>query len=338
MRNDKQDNNVSRRLVLGTGLLGVSAGGFMIGGCDNKANESTSRKLPDSFRYDIAALSHIDEKDILYQEKGVVDAKLHDADAIAVSKAGDVVVAVAETVHFFDAENTPLRQITLESSANALAFDEEGRLLVGLVDTLVRLDAEGAIEHRWPSLTGKAHITSIATQGPDIVVADAGNRTVIGYRGDDETFRIENFVLPSPYFDVSIDKDGTLWVAHTGRHRIEAYDMTGQLIRQWGRVGMSLPGFSGCCNPSHFAVAPDGRFFTSEKGLHRVKIYDNDGELIGAVAGAESLGISKMSPGGRTPTGTQMGGPLVALHPDGDPRIVSPLTGKLHTFTPKATV
>ncbi|MHC4995649.1 MAG: NHL repeat-containing protein, partial [Planctomycetota bacterium] len=304
----------------------------MLGGCDNKANDSSSRKLPDSFRYDISALSHIDDKDLIYKEKNVVDAKLINADAIAASAAGEVVVAVENTIHWFDASSRSLRQTQLKNPIHALTFDAEDRLLVGHRDELVRLDADGAAERSWPKLPQGAHITSVAVDGPDIVIADAGNRTVIGYRGDDETFRIEDFVLPSPYFDVSIDKDGVLWVAHTGRHRIEAYDMTGQLLRQWGRVGMSLPGFSGCCNPSHFAVAPDGRFFTSEKGLHRVKIYSSEGELIGAVAGAEALGISKMSPAGRTPTGTQMGGPLVALHPDGDPRIVSPLTGKLHTF------
>ena len=43
-------------------------------------------------------------------------------------------------------------------------------------------------------------------------------------------------------------------------------------------------GFSGCCNPAHFAFLPDGRFVTSEKGLVRVKTYKPSGEFDAVVA------------------------------------------------------
>lgn len=326
---------MTRRLLLGSGLLSVGAGGLMLGGCDNKANQSARKTLPASFRYDISKLTEIDEKDMLYQEKSMVEAGLEGAKGMAISSDGKIVVGVGETVKWFDADGAATGEMKLEGDVHALAFDDDDRLIVGLPDGLVRLDDAGGIDHAWPKLGERAHVTGIAVNGDDVIVADAGNRQVVGYRGGDEMLRIEDFVLPSPYFDVSIDAEGLVWVAHTGRHRIEAYDMGGDLVRHWGRVGMSLPGFSGCCNPSHFAVMADGRFLTSEKGLHRVKIYDAAGELLGAVAGAEALGISKSSPAGRVRSGSQMGGPLVCVHPDGDMRIVSPLTGRFHTFTQK---
>jgi hypothetical protein len=50
---------------------------------------------------------------------------------------------------------------------------------------------------------------------------------------------------------------------------------------------MEIQGFSGCCNPSHFAILEDGSFVTSEKGLPRVKVYNRIGNLVSVVALAE---------------------------------------------------
>jgi hypothetical protein len=47
---------------------------------------------------------------------------------------------------------------------------------------------------------------------------------------------------------------------------------------------MEIEGFSGCCNPSHFAILEDGSFVTSEKGLARVKIYNRIRDIVSVVA------------------------------------------------------
>jgi hypothetical protein len=47
---------------------------------------------------------------------------------------------------------------------------------------------------------------------------------------------------------------------------------------------MELDGFSGCCNPSHFAIRSDGWFVTCEKGLERVKLHDSKGAFSCVVA------------------------------------------------------
>ncbi len=125
-------------------------------------------------------------------------------------------------------------------------------------------------------------------------MADAGNHIVwkfdksgnrlkrIGEK--DEARDIPGFIIPSPYFDVALDPDGFLWVANTGRHSIENYTKDGDFRTSWGEFSMGIEGFSGCCNPSHFAILEDGSFVTSEKGLARVKVYNRIGALVSVVA------------------------------------------------------
>jgi len=151
----------------------------------------------------------------------------------------------------------------------------------------------------WQSLGTDAVLTSIAVSRNDVFVADAGNRVVIHYdtAGNmvnligkkDKDKNIEGFVVPSPYFDLAIGRDGLLRVVNPGRHRIEAYTYDGDLEFWWGKFSANVEGFAGCCNPVNFAVLGDDSFVTCEKGLIRVKIYDAEGNFAGVVAGPEQL-------------------------------------------------
>ncbi|MBI4564009.1 MAG: hypothetical protein HY716_04860 [Planctomycetes bacterium] len=100
---------------------------------------------------------------------------------------------------------------------------------------------------------------------------------------------IPGLVIPSPFFDVAIDPAGRLWVANTGRHSLESYRPDGSLITSWGRASAGIEDFSGCCNPSHFAIGRDGSFVTSEKGIVRIKLHGPTGRLIGVVATAREF-------------------------------------------------
>jgi len=60
---------------------------------------------------------------------------------------------------------------------------------------------------------------------------------------------------------------------------VENYTDEGTLRAFWGRPSFDIDGFTGCCNPAHFAIFPDGSFVTSEKGLARIKVYKASGEL-----------------------------------------------------------
>ncbi len=95
--------------------------------------------------------------------------------------------------------------------------------------------------------------------------------------------------MPSPYFDVAVAPDGLLRVANPGTHRIEAFTFDGHLELSWGKRGMGIEAFCGCCNPSNIAILADGRVVTAEKGIPRVKVYSESGEFECVVVGPEIL-------------------------------------------------
>ena len=97
-------------------------------------------------------------------------------------------------------------------------------------------------------------------------------KTLIGKTG-------EQFIVPSPYFDVALTENNTLYIANTGNRRIETRGTDGTLVSHFGLPGTAPDAFCGCCNPAHFAVIPEG-FVTAEKGLNRIKILDTEGNFI----------------------------------------------------------
>jgi hypothetical protein len=160
-------------------------------------------------------------------------------------------------------------------------------------------DWNGTLIKRWNSYGENAVITSLAVSGENVYLGDAGNRIVyhcnttgqleqkIGEK--DEHKGIPGFVIPSPYFDVAIDNNGFLWAANTGRHVFENYDPDGSIRTSWGTTSFKIEGFSGCCNPAHFAMMDDNSFVTSEKGMPRIKLYDQHGQFSGVVAAPASF-------------------------------------------------
>ena len=140
----------------------------------------------------------------------------------------------------------------------------------------------------------KAIITSIAADESSLFIADAGNKVVYHYdlQGNflneigrkDSIQGIQGFIIPSPFFDVAIGRDGEVWAVNSGRHQLEAYDKQGNLKSSWERTSMEIDGFSGCCNPSHISILSNGSFVTSEKGMIRVKIHQPSGEFKYVVA------------------------------------------------------
>ena len=92
-----------------------------------------------------------------------------------------------------------------------------------------------------------------------------------------------------PFFDVTADSDGFIWVVNPGRHSLENYTPEGDLRTSWGQFSMGIEGFCGCCNPTHIVILDDGSFVTSEKGIVRVKVYNSLGNIVSVVAGSEQF-------------------------------------------------
>jgi len=145
----------------------------------------------------------------------------------------------------------------------------------------------------------KAYLTSIAVDDLYVYVADAGSRRIWRYSKEggtpmeigekEQADGMRGFFVPSPFFDIDIGTDGSLWAVNPGYHALENYRPDGMLISMWENSAFTIEGFSGCCNPAHFSLMPDSSFVTAEKGLPRVKIHNVDGSLRCVVAAPDQF-------------------------------------------------
>lgn len=255
--------------------------------------------LGTEFIYDIEDLAKIDPNLILYEETGAIGTGFKVARGIAVGFDGHVYVAGDKSIRVVFGSHRLPDDIKLADMPRCLTVTDDGKIYVGMTEHVEVYDGRGKRLAAWQSLGDDAVLTSIAVSKSDVFVADAGNRIVIHYDtagklinrigAKDEDKHIPGFVVPSPYFDLAVARDGLLRVTNPGNHRIEAYTFDGYLEFSWGRFSSNVEGFCGCCNPVNFAILDDESFVTCEKGLIRVKIYDPEGAFVGVVAGPEQL-------------------------------------------------
>ncbi len=259
--------------------------------------------LGKEYLYEIDA--KIDPNLIIYEQLGeAISTGLKASTAIAVGPGGRVYVAGDEVIRIFNegpnSTFSSFGQIELLCAPRCLTVTDDGKFYIGTKDHVEVYGQQGKRLASWDSLGERAVLTSIAVSKNDVFVADAGNRIVLRYDtagklvnrigAKDKARNIPGFVIPSPYFDLAVGRDGLLRVVNPGRHRIEAYTFDGDLEFFWGKFSnVDVKGFCGCCNPANFAILDDESFITCEKGLTRVKIYDAEGTFVGVVAGTEQL-------------------------------------------------
>ncbi len=257
--------------------------------------------LSKEFKYEVDELARIDPNLIIYEESSEpIKTGFANTHAIAVDSNGSVYVAGDKAVRIFAQSGEQLNEIKLDDAPRCLTLTKDGTIYIGMKDHVEIYDAQGQRKASWNSLGKDAILTSIVASEDNVLVADAGNRIVIRYDPDGsiinkigkrDTFKnIPGFVIPSPYFDLALPRDGLLRVVNPGRLRIEAYTLDGDIEFWWGSPSAAIEGFCGCCNPVSIAVLPDGGFVTCEKGLVRIKIYDSGGSFVGVVAGPEQFG------------------------------------------------
>lgn len=299
--------------------------------------------LGKEFVYDIKDLAKIDPNLILYEESGpAISTGFSNSRAIAVDSNGFVHAAGDKAVRKFAESGNLLGEISFTDMPRCLTIADDGKIYIGMTAHVEVYDAGGKRLATWQSLGDDAVLTSIAVSKNDVFVANAGNRIVhrfdttgklinrIGARDKDRN--IPGFVIPSPYFDLAVGRDGLLRVSNPGWHRIEAYTFDGDLEFSWGDFSAGIEGFCGCCNPVNFAILADENFVTCEKGLIRVKIHDPDGAFVGVVAGPEQLvegGASRITEFG----GEQSGAFDVAADASGRIFVLDTIKNMVRIFT-----
>ena len=293
--------------IVGAAILVIIAAAIGIGAVAllhiNPSGEQ-GNGLPKAFDYNLEEYAKVDPALIRYDEMATIPLEMAEPRAVAVGPDDHIFVAGDKAIVVFDAGGTKLKTIELEHEPHCLALGKAehvspGRLYVGMKDHIEVYGADGRRQAAWSAPGQRTVLTSIAVGDEDIFAADAGSLVVwrydlhgkvLGRIGKRDPSRgIPGFVVPSPYFDVAIGPDGLLRVANPGMHEVEAFTFDGHLEFSWGKPGMGIKDFCGCCNPSNIAILADGRIVTAEKGIPRVKVCSAAGEFECVVVGSSVL-------------------------------------------------
>ncbi len=202
--------------------------------------------------------------------------------SVAVATSGNVYIGGSSYVKALTGEFEEQWSLGTEDTINALAVSGD-TVFAATSETLLLVSSSGKLIGEWGPWESGSMITSVSVSGGYLAIADAGTRRVfvIGRKGEVIAMMGQSgdeFVIPSPYFDVSL-ADGQLYIANTGNHRVEKWTTGGKRTGMFGVAGTAPDAFCGCCNPAHLAAIPQG-FVTAEKGINRIKILDRDGRFV----------------------------------------------------------
>ncbi len=252
-----------------------------------------------TYEYQLDKFKEIDSNAICYRESLQIKPSVTGIKAICVDPQDNIYIAASGHILKYSASGDSLFSFKTADTAYCMASGHSGNLYIGMKKHVEVYDAKGRLINKWNPVNGNGWFSSIAVSDSLVFVADAGNKIVhrFSLHGEltgqigkkDKNKGIPGLFIPSPYFDVLIDKQGQLWAINTGRHAFESYTNEGELITRWERTSMRIDGFSGCCNPTHVAVLSNGNFVTSEKGIARVKIHDKFGDFTCVVAGPDQF-------------------------------------------------
>jgi len=297
MKNQFRFKDWNRRTFLKiTPILGAGVGVSIFGRPAYAGGKTPSAQSITQSSYDLKTLGKINPDLIKFQEVKSIPLK-EEIKRLEVAKDGAIWVSSGKNIIVLSPEGNLKSKVKFSNDVKCFRLSND-RLIVGFKDFIEIYNTDGNKVKTWESFGKKAWITAIVDFDGEIFVADCGNRQILRCTDNGEIKakidgksedRGGGFIIPSPYFDIGKGIDGFLWVANTGRHRIEAFNKEGKLIKWWGKPSFAIDGFCGCCNPAYFKITKEGKFITSEKGLVRIKIYSGAGEFESVVGGMETF-------------------------------------------------
>lgn len=310
------------------------------------APAAAARKRDNPFAYDVSEFETTDPALLRYEPAGEFATGMAQPKRLAIWPGRGVIVAGDRSLKLFDDAGTLRNEWPLEQSAHCLHVAGPDELMVGLGNRIECFDSIGRMRTAFRSLGSKTYLTSLAVQGDRIFAADAGNREVI--IADRQTGEVRQrfgkkdaglgnpgFNVPSPYFALALAPDQRLRIVNPGLLRVETYTLDGRFVSAWGKPGMQINHFCGCCNPVYFALTRAGDFVTSEKGLARINLYTADGAFKGAVAGPETLVTDKELAKQACHDCSVGAGFDVAIADNGDVFALDPYRHNVRRFRPK---
>ncbi len=324
-------------LAAGTAALQTTVG----------SSQAASKDKPfNPFAYDIGRLEKTDPKLIAYEEVSKFPSGDQDPRRIAVGPDRRLYVAGKNGLTILEPDGTKAGVIPLGLPGRCVAVAGDGTVYVGVRDHIEVFDAKHRRLSTWESPGKKCWFSGLAVSDTDVFAADSGNRVVLRYDrsgklgariGEKNKDRnVPGLILPSPYLDVAIGRDGLLRVNNTGRHSVELYTASGDFELCWGKPSAGIEGFCGCCNPVALALLPDGRCITCEKGLPRVKVHSADGTFENVVAGPESFPANAKPGSVHNTSDGNLGGLDAAVDGEGRVYVLDLVTGDVRVMKRKA--
>ncbi len=319
---------------IGLAVAGSVAGILVVLWSEFAPQGEEGAPAPQPFAYETGEFTRVDPALLRYRPAQRIDSRLQQTTAIAVGPEDRIFVGGDRSVHVHARDGTFERALACSGTPRCLDVGADGAVYVGLDARVEVYEPEGVLRRAWDVPGTGSRLTSLDWCAARVHAADYGQQAVWTFRETGETIaRFGNrdagrkappFAIPSPYFDLAMGLDGRLRVVNPGKHWIGAFSVEGQLDFTWGESSFRWEGFSGCCNPAHFALLPDGGFVTSEKGLPRLKVHGRDGKFLGVVAGPESLGED---PSARD----------VAVDSTGRVLVLDPATRSVRVYAPAET-
>jgi hypothetical protein len=338
----KPDQGLNRRKFLvqtacGAGLLGTFA--------LSPAQAAERDSAVNIFAYDVEKYAKTDPKLIGYEELTRFPAAVTEPRRVIVGPKERLWVSGNGGVAVLERDGAKVTELPT-ANARCLAVAPDGTAYVGVRDHIEVFDPQGRVVKQWESPGRKTWFTGLAVGESDLFAADSGGRVIfrydragklVGRIGEKNKERnVPGLVVPSPYLDVELAKDGLLRVNNTGRHRVEVYTVDGDFELCWGKPSAAIEGFCGCCNPIALALLPDGRCVTCEKGLPRVKVYSADGKFECVVAGTESFPENAKGGSARNLSDGTMGGLDATVDAEGKVYILDLAVGDVRVMKRKA--
>lgn len=212
--------------------------------------------------------------------------------AVAVSEKGQIYLGGDSFLSCYDNSISKIWDLRMPGKITALTVSGD-TVYAGSEELIFLVSAGGKMITEWGPYEAGSIITSISADRKNVAFADAGVKRIFILRKNGEVISMlgqadNQFIIPSPYFDVALSGEGLIYAANTGYRRIETWTIEGFLKGQFGEPGTAPGAFCGCCNPAHFAVIPQG-FLTAEKGINRIKILSKDGEFVEFVSSKNSF-------------------------------------------------
>jgi hypothetical protein len=209
--------------------------------------------------------------------------------SLAVDAHRQLYAAGDSEVKVFDAAGRLKRRWSTARPVHSVATGE-GAVYAGEERQIEIFDGTGKLVHTWRDESLLGRVTAIGFVKDGVLAGDAADRAIRHFDRNGKFLNnvgkdnpVHGLLIPNGVVDFAVDAHGVIHAANPGKHRVERYLPTGELLGHIGRFhGTDPSGFGGCCNPTNVAVGD--RIYVTEKAGPRAKVYDFSGALQAVIA------------------------------------------------------